>query len=208
MNVRRTTGTTAQNQANNPEQRDLLHEVRTCRLCHDVLDPNPVIQLGCRARLLIVGQAPGLKVHQTGIPWNDASGDRLRQWMGIDRETFYNPDQVAILPMGFCYPGRGRSGDNPPDKRCAPLWHPRLLALLPDLALTLYVGQYAQRHYLEDFTSLTDTVARWSEYGEARLPLPHPSPRNTLWLKRHPWFEKEVVPELQRRITGLFADHS
>ncbi len=203
MKVRPLAGTAAQNQAPNGHPCDLLHDVRQCRQCEDVLDPNPVIQLGGRARLLIIGQAPGLKVHNTGIPWNDPSGDRLRQWLGLDRTTFYDPDKVAILPMGFCYPGRGRSGDNPPDKRCAPHWHPRLLACLPNLALTLYVGQYAQKYYLDGFTSLTDTVARWADFGDARLPLPHPSPRNTLWLKRHPWFDAEVVPELQRRIRAL-----
>ncbi|MBY5992155.1 uracil-DNA glycosylase family protein [Ferrimonas balearica] len=185
---------------------DLLQAVRACTLCQDVLTPNPVVQADERARLLIIGQAPGTRVHQSGIPWDDPSGDRLRRWMGIDSERFYDPARVAIVPMGLCYPGRGRSGDKPPDPRCAPQWHPQLLARLPNLTLTLCIGQYAQKHYLSGFTTLTETVARWADWGPNRLPLPHPSPRNTLWLKRHPWFEADVVPELQRRVRQALAD--
>ncbi|MBY6018576.1 uracil-DNA glycosylase family protein [Halomonas denitrificans] len=206
MTVCPTSASAAQIPISDDSTRELIHTVRACRLCQDVLDPNPVVQLASSARLLIIGQAPGLKVHQSGIPWNDASGDRLRHWLGMDRDTFYDPSRVAIIPMGLCYPGRGRSGDNPPDKRCAPRWHPTLLAQLPNLELTLYVGQYAQKHYLEGFTSLTDTVARWAEFGPGRLPLPHPSPRNTLWLKRHPWFDDDVVPTLRQRVQRLMAD--
>ncbi|SHH98115.1 uracil-DNA glycosylase family protein [Ferrimonas marina] len=174
-----------------------------CRLCQDKLEPNPVVQMGRNARLLIIGQAPGLKVHQTGIPWNDPSGRRLRQWLGMSPEVFYDADKVAILPMGFCYPGRGKSGDNPPDPRCAPKWHATLLGQLPKIELTLLIGQYAQRHYLGKGRSLTETVQDWRACGPHRLPLPHPSPRNQLWFKRHPWFEQELVPELQRRIGQL-----
>ncbi|GAA5193710.1 uracil-DNA glycosylase family protein [Ferrimonas gelatinilytica] len=174
-----------------------------CRLCADVLEPRPVVQLGREARLLIIGQAPGLKVHHSGIPWNDASGRRLRQWLGMTPERFYDPEAVAIVPMGLCYPGRGRSGDNPPDRRCAPHWHARLLAQLPHIELTLLVGQYAQRYYLPGFSTLTESVRNWRALAPAQFPLPHPSPRNTLWLKRHPWFETELVPELQGRIRAM-----
>ncbi|GAA4900299.1 uracil-DNA glycosylase family protein [Ferrimonas pelagia] len=174
-----------------------------CRHCQDKLEPNPVTQLDGRARLLIIGQAPGLKVHQTGIPWNDPSGQRLRQWLNMPPETFYDPAHVAILPMGFCYPGRGRHGDNPPDPRCAPLWHGPILNALPNIELTLLIGQYAQRHYLASFSTLTETVQRWQTWAPSQLPLPHPSPRNNLWLRRNPWFERELIPALQRRILAM-----
>ncbi|WIO73580.1 uracil-DNA glycosylase family protein [Porticoccaceae bacterium LTM1] len=184
--------------------RQLLDEVRACQHCADLpLGPNPVVQLSSSAKLLIVGQAPGTKVHNTGIPWNDPSGDNLREWMGITREQFYDEQQVAIMPMGFCYPGKGRSGDLPPRPECAPHWHQRLRDQLPNIELTLLVGQYAQRYYLPEdgHQTLTDRVSHWQEYlTSGFLPLVHPSPRNRLWLKRNPWFLEELVPELQHNI--------
>lgn len=181
----------------------LLAEVRACRLCEDVLPlgPNPVVRASSTARLLIVGQAPGTRVHKTGIPWNDPSGDRLRDWLGWSREQFYDESMTAIVPMGFCYPGKGKSGDLPPRPECASAWHDRLLALMPHIELVLLVGQYAQKHYLDKpYGTLTETVRHFADYGPLYLPLPHPSPRNQLWLRRNPWFEREVVPELKRRV--------
>lgn len=185
-----------------------LAEARACRLCAaDLpLGPRPVLRASATARLMIVGQAPGTRVHASGIPFNDPSGDRLRAWLGIDRETFYDERRLAILPMGLCYPGQdARGADKPPMKICAPTWHPRIRPLLPKLELTLLVGLYAQARYLGPARkkSLTETVQCWRDYGPAFLPLPHPSWRNTAWLKRNPWFEAEVLPELRRRVTAL-----
>ncbi len=187
---------------------ELLCAARACRVCAAELPlgPRPVLRAGPGARLLIVGQAPGTRVHETGIPWNDPSGERLRAWLAVDRETFYDQDRIAIMPMGFCYPGRDpRGGDNPPRPECAPLWHPPLLAALPGIELTLLVGQYAQGHYLggRRRRTLTETVRAWADYGPATLPLPHPSWRNTGWLKRNPWFEAELVPDLRNRVRAL-----
>jgi uracil-DNA glycosylase len=191
----------------------LLHEVRACRLCepHLPLGPRPVLRADVRARVLIVGQAPGTRVHATGIPWNDPSGDRLRAWLAVDRTTFYDERRFAIIPTGLCYPGRGRSGDLPPRPECAPLWHPRLLRALPNVALTLLVGQYAQAHYLgaRRGPTLTATVRAWREYLPEFLPLPHPSPRNTRWLQVNPWFDREVIPALRDRVhavAGRFSE--
>jgi uracil-DNA glycosylase len=156
--------------------------------------------------MLIVGQAPGTRVHETGIPWNDPSGDRLRSWLDIDRETFYDESRIAIIPMGLCYPGRHpRGGDLPPRPECAPRWHGPLLAHLPRLQFTLLIGAFAQRYYLGDRAkkNLTETVRAWREYGPAFLPLPHPSFRNTAWLHRNPWFEDEILPYLRQRSAGL-----
>ncbi|MBI5094175.1 MAG: uracil-DNA glycosylase family protein [Candidatus Hydrogenedentes bacterium] len=183
----------------------LLSEVRACRLCAAELPlgPRPVLRARVTARVLIVGQAPGTRAHETGIPWNDPSGDRLRQWLDLDREQFYDESRVAIIPMGLCYPGRdAKGGDLPPRPECAPLWHAKLRALLPNIRLTLLVGQYAQRYYLgtRRGRSVTDTVRAWREYLPEYIPLPHPSFRNLTWLKRNPWFEAEVVPELRERV--------
>ncbi len=187
---------------------ELLDQVRACRVCaeHLPLGPRPVLRAAAGARLLIIGQAPGTKVHESGIPWNDRSGERLREWLDMEREIFYDQDRVAIVPMGFCYPGRDpRGGDNPPRPECAPLWHPPLTAALPDVELTLLVGLYAQSRYLGPRRkgSLTDTVRAWRDYGPGHLPLPHPSWRNTAWLKKNPWFEAELLPELRARIRGV-----
>jgi uracil-DNA glycosylase len=184
----------------------LLKEVRACTLCAHALPHGvrPVLQAAPSARILVVGQAPGRKVHDTGIPFNDPSGDLLRQWMGIDRDTFYDASRIAIIPMGFCYPGKGKSGDLPPRPECAPAWREKLLAQLSDIELTLVIGQYAQAWHLPDGgSSVTQTVQRWREHWPTLLPLPHPSPRNRLWLRRNPWFDEEVVPALQKRVAEV-----
>lgn len=185
---------------------DLLTSIRRCRVCEPELElgVNPVVQAHQDARLLIIGQAPGKRVHKTSVPWNDPSGDRLRQWLAIDKQTFYNEKQIAIMPMGFCYPGKGKSGDLPPRKECAPLWHKALLQALPNIELTLLIGQYAQNYYLTDKpATLTETVRHWQHWAPHYIPLPHPSPRNTLWLRRNPWFEQQTVPYIQNRVHQL-----
>ena len=182
----------------------LLKEIAACTLCSGKLPcaPRPVLAASASARLLIVGQAPGRRVQESGIPWNDASGQRLRQWLNMSPEVFYDNRQVAIVPMGFCYPGTGRNGDLPPRIECAPAWHARLLAAMPEIRLTLLIGTYAQKFYLAGraHPALTDTVAHWRDYLPAYFPLPHPSPRNTLWLKRNPWFEADIIPALRQQI--------
>ena len=182
-----------------------LREVRACQICSANLPfgPRPVLQLASTARLLIIGQAPGNKVHQSGIPWNDASGDRLRDWLKLDPSAFYDPARVAILPMGLCYPGAGESGgDKPPRPECAPLWHERLLRYLPSIRLTLLVGQFAQRHYLASTrkTSMTATVKASADYAPQFFPLPHPSWRSTVWMRKNPWFELTTIPALRRAV--------
>ncbi|MEO0998591.1 MAG: uracil-DNA glycosylase family protein [Pseudomonadota bacterium] len=186
----------------------LLREVRACRLCVDDLPhgPRPVLQYHPGARILIAGQAPGRRVHAGGVPFADASGERLRSWMGIDEATFYTAQAVAILPMGFCYPGTGSSGDLPPLPRCADTWRQRLLAGFTGLRLTLVIGQYAQRWHLpEARASVTETVAGWRDLPPAVMALPHPSPRNNRWLKKNPWFERELLPELRGRVARALA---
>jgi uracil-DNA glycosylase len=186
----------------------LLTKVRACTLCEAYLPHGvrPVLQLHPQARVLIAGQAPGRKVHESGVPFDDASGDRLREWMGVSRETFYDPKKIAILPMGFCYPGTGKSGDLPPRPECAPAWREQLLSHLDGLEVTLLVGQYAQADYLKQKQiSLTDTVLAWKSYWPKNIPLPHPSPRNNIWLSRNPWFEKELVPKLRQRVAEALA---
>lgn len=186
--------------------RVLLAEIAACTFCaaHLPLGPRPVVQAGDpRAKILIVGQAPGLKVHMSGVPFNDASGDRLRDWLGVTPAQFYDQSLFAIVPMGFCYPGRGKGGDNPPRPECAPLWHERVRATLPDIKLTLLIGTYAQAHYLgaRRKATLGDTVRAWRDYiDDGYLPLVHPSPRNQIWLRRNPWFETEIVPYLRSAI--------
>lgn len=185
----------------------LLTAVRSCRVCeaHLPLGPRPVLQAGTSARILVVGQAPGTRVHASGIPWDDPSGDRLRTWTGLDKTRFYDPSEVAIIPMGFCYPGRGQGGDLPPRRECADLWFDLLLARLPNIKLTLLIGLYAQRHFLgrRRKGTLTETVKAWREFAPDYIPLPHPSPRNTPWFQRNPWFEQDLVPALKDRITSL-----
>ena len=186
----------------------LLDEVRACRHCAGrlPLGPRPVLRARSTARLLIVGQAPGLRVHESGIPWHDASGDRLRTWLAVGRKQFYDDRHIAIVPIGFCYPGsHPNGGDAPPAKECAPLWHPRLRAELGQIELTLLVGSYAQAFYLHGRRrrTLTETVNAWNDYLPDHFPLPHPSWRNTHWLRRNPWFEETVLPELRARVHAL-----
>jgi len=185
----------------------LLTDVRACTICaaHLPQGPRPVLQADARARILIAGQAPGSKVHASGVPFDDASGERLRQWMSLSREEFYDPKLVAILPMGFCYPGTGSSGDLPPRKECAAQWRAQLLGAMPLIELTLVIGQYAMAWHLpgEATKNLTETVRAWQQHWPAVLPLPHPSPRNNIWLKANPWFELDVVPAVQARVRSL-----
>ena len=182
----------------------LLTQARACTVCapHLPHPPRPVLRASPTARLLIVGQAPGRRVHETGIPWNDPSGDRLRLWLGMTRETFYDESRIAIVPTGLCYPGTVKGSDLPPRPECAPLWHPQLRAAMPAIQLTLLIGAYAQAWYLgaRRGRTLADTVAAWRDVAPDFLPLPHPSPRNRAWFKRHPWFETDVLPMLRKRV--------
>lgn len=187
----------------------LLSEIRACQVCAANLPhgPRPVVQAGEQARLLIVGQAPGRRVHETGIPWNDPSGNRLRDWLNVSSDVFYDEQRVAIVPTAFCYPGKGKSGDLPPRAECAPLWHAPLLAALPNVELTLLIGRYAQEFFLKDNckTTLTETVAAYEEYLPNYFPLPHPSPRNQSWWKNNRWFENAVLPALRERLNLILA---
>lgn len=186
---------------------DLLQQVRACSLCETELPlgPRPVVRISPTASLLIIGQAPGTRVHASGIPWDDPSGDRLRNWLEMDKSEFYDEGHIAIVPMGLCYPGKGKSGDLPPRKECAPTWHAPLFKHLPDKKLTLLIGQYAQNYYLPDdfkrtYKTLTERVKHGHELDNDIFPLPHPSPRNQLWLKRNPWFDELVIPRLRQRL--------
>ncbi|MBM70848.1 MAG: hypothetical protein CME43_15385 [Haliea sp.] len=185
---------------------ELLAEVRDCRLCEATLPlgPRPVLQVHPEARILIAGQAPGRKVHDTGIPFNDPSGTRLRQWLGIDHDTFYDPRTVALVPMGFCYPGTGKHGDLPPRPECATTWRRPLLEQLPRMELTLVLGQYAQAWHLDGpRAGVTARVRAWRAHWPNIVPLPHPSPRNNRWLSQNPWFETELLPALQARVASI-----
>lgn len=182
----------------------LLQQIRACRLCeeHLPLGPRPVLSASGSATLLVVGQAPGTKVHASGIPWDDQSGKRLRHWLGLTPDTFYDVQQVAIVPMGFCYPGKGKTGDLPPRPECRHHWHQRLLALLPHIKLTLLIGKHAQDYFLGASAkpTLTETVRSWHEYLPAYMPMPHPSPLNQFWLRRNPWFEAEAIPYVRQLV--------
>lgn len=183
----------------------MLESIRKCRICEKHLPqgPRPVVRASNSARILIAGQAPGRRVHETGIPFNDPSGDRLREWMGINKETFYDEGRIALVPMGFCYPGTGKSGDLPPRKECAAEWRDQLMKELSSVELTLVIGQYAIDWHLgtEKEQTLTETVKQWKRWWPKLLPLPHPSPRNNLWLKRNPWFETEIIPKLRSKVS-------
>lgn len=185
----------------------LVARVRACSLCaaHLPLGPRPVFQLDPRARILIAGQAPGRKAHESGIPFDDPSGDRLRQWMGVDRELFYDATKIAVLPMGLCFPGSGRGGDLPPRPECAAAWRARLMASLPNIALTLVIGRYALDWHLPQraSASVTDAVSAWRDHWPSILLMPHPSPRNQRWLRSNAWFERDVLPRLRRRVNEL-----
>ncbi len=187
---------------------DLLVEIRACTVCEPHLPhgPRPIVRAGPEARIVIIGQAPGRRVHESGVPWDDPSGVTLRRWLGLTDEQFYDPDIVAIVPMGFCYPGSAASGDRPPRPECAPLWHDRLLDELPAERLAVIIGAYAQRRYVEDRgRNLTETVANWSSHLPDRVVLPHPSPRNRHWVTRHPWFEAETLPAVRSRIADVLS---
>ncbi len=182
----------------------LLRDIKNCTICaeHLPLGPNPVVQASEESRICIIGQAPGSKVHQTGIAWDDPSGNRLREWLDVSNQEFYNPELFALVPMGFCYPGRGKTGDNPPRPECAPTWHELLLASMPNLSLILLIGTYAQNYYLSDKNTLTQRVKEFERCPTPYFPLPHPSPRNNIWLKKNPWFQERVLPELQKSVAA------
>lgn len=184
----------------------LLSQVRSCQICEGLpLGPKPILQLSASARILIAGQAPGRITHHKGIPFDDPSGNRLREWLGVSKGEFYDASKIAIIPMGFCFPGTGKGGDLPPRTECADTWRKQLLGKLDNIELTLAIGQYALEWHINDGkkTKLTDRVAAWKNYMPNMLPLPHPSPRNNLWLKRNPWFEKDVLPALKSRVSEL-----
>jgi len=189
---------------------NLLTEIRKCQVCIESLPlgPRPILAAGKSANILIIGHAPGIRVHESGKPWDDVSGKRLREWMGISEKDFYNKNKVAIVPMGFCYPGTGKSGDLPPRPECAELWHERLLKHLTSVELTILLGKYAQKSVLGDRLqlTLTATVANWKEYRPRNLPMPHPSPRNNRWLKKNDWFESDVLPWLKRRVKKMLSN--
>jgi uracil-DNA glycosylase len=183
-----------------PDFKRLLLEIAACRICEESLPlgPRPVVQADPRARILIVGQAPGRRVHESGVPFDDPSGDRLREWLDVSKETFYDASKIAILPMGFCYPGTGKSGDLPPRPECAVAWREPLLNSLKNIQLTLVIGQYAQKWHLPVMhKNLTETVRAWRDYGPELIPLPHPSPRNNIWMKKNPWFGESLLPGLR-----------
>jgi len=187
----------------------LKAQVQNCVLCeaHLPLGPRAVVQLSSESKILIAGQAPGLKVHQSGIPFNDASGDRLREWLGVDKSDFYDDKKFAILPMGFCYPGKGKSGDLPPRPECAIAWRKQLLAELKNIELTIVIGQYAHAYHLPNANKkLTENVKNWQEFWPKVIPLPHPSPRNNIWLKRNDWFEDELLPPLKKRVNEILSN--
>lgn len=185
----------------------ILLQIKSCSVCKNYLEfgVNPVIAASEKSKIIIVGQAPGRMVHRSGIPWDDKSGDNLRKWLGMDKDTFYDADKIALIPMGFCYPGKGKSGDLPPRAECAPLWHHQLLSRMPQVELIVLVGLYAQKYYLGDRAkgSLTETVKNFRTYLPAYLPVPHPSPRNNIWQKKNEWFGEEVLPEMKKLIQAI-----
>jgi uracil-DNA glycosylase len=187
----------------------LLAEIKACKICEKqlALGANPVLAASQQSKIIIIGQAPGRIVHQTSIPWNDKSGENLRSWLGIDKTIFYDCEKIALMPMGFCYPGTGKSGDLPPRAECAPLWHHQLLALMPAVELTLLIGQYAQNYYLgaKAHSTLTETVQNYESYLPKYFPLPHPSPRNAIWQAKNEWFALDVLPKLKIKIKGILA---
>tara|TARA_Y100000310_G_scaffold343381_1_gene450742 strand:+ start:4669 stop:5283 length:615 start_codon:yes stop_codon:yes gene_type:complete len=194
-----------QTESSSNDSMDNLHsDIKQCSLCEPnlALGARPVFSAVTESKIVLIGQAPGMRVHQTGIPWNDPSGKNLRKWMNISDEDFYNPRNIAIIPMGFCYPGKGKSGDLPPRPECAPKWHKLLLNEIKEVNLTLLVGLYAQKYYLGNRVkdTLTETVKHFEEYLPTFLPLPHPSPRNNIWMKKNPWFEDMVLPQLRGEI--------
>ncbi len=182
---------------------NLLTEIQNCSICKDFLPlfPNPVLRASATAKVVIIGQAPGIRVHNTNIPWNDPSGNELRRWLNLTSESFYDTSKIAIVPMGFCYPGTGKSGDLPPRPECAPQWHQKLFDFMPNVELILLIGQYSQKYYLKSpKKNLTETVKNFEEYLPKYFCLPHPSPRNRFWMKKNYWFEEDVIPVLREKI--------
>lgn len=191
--------------------KQLLGEIQACKICeqHLPLGARPILQFHPSARILIAGQAPGRRVHESGVPFDDASGDRLREWMGITREVFYDPKKIAIMPMGFCYPGNRKSGDLPPRPECAIAWRQPLLESLNHLELILVIGRYAHAYHLDSANSkVTEAVMAWQQYWPTRIPLPHPSPRNNRWIRQNPWFEAELLPALRKRVAEILGQAS
>ncbi|MEB3209944.1 MAG: uracil-DNA glycosylase family protein [Leptolyngbyaceae bacterium] len=188
---------------------ELLNQIKACDVCKGSLPhhPRPVLAASPASKIVVIGQAPGKRVHESGVPWDDQSGMQLREWLGVTRHEFYTPENFAILPMGFCYPGKGKSGDLPPRSECAPLWHSQLLDRLTNRVLVLLVGHYAQRYYLKEAAqkTLTATVKNYNAYLPTYLPLPHPSPRNRFWFKKNEWFAENVVPELKKRVSDVLS---
>ena len=189
----------------------LLREIRKCAVCDEYLPHgvNPVLSACAKSKLIIIGQAPGRLVHESGIPWDDKSGDNLRSWLGIDKKQFYNADIIALVPMGFCYPGTGKTGDMAPRPECAPLWHNRLFEKMPNVNLVLLLGLYSQKYYLGNKTkeTLTETVQNYKNYLPSYFPLPHPSPRNNIWQVKNKWFEESVLPELQNIVNSIISEN-
>lgn len=187
----------------------LLQEIKTCRVCESQLHMgvNPVVAASRKSKIVIVGQAPGQKVHLSGTPWDDKSGENLRKWLGVDNHTFYDANKIALIPMGFCYPGKGNSGDLPPRVECAPLWHFQIFSKMPDVELVILIGLYAQKYYLGQRAkhTLTETVVNFWDYFPEYFPLPHPSPRNNIWQKKNDWFGKEVLPELKKQVQAILT---
>ncbi len=190
--------------------KDLLSQIRACRVCEAFLPHgcNPIISASLKSKIIIIGQAPGRKVHESSVPWDDKSGDNLREWLGVDKATFYNPDVFALVGMGFCYPGTGKSGDLPPRKECAPLWHPKLLDEMKEVQLIILIGQYAQNYYLgkNSKRTLTETVENYLDYLPKYFTLPHPSPRNNIWQAKNKWFTKEVLPHLKEYVGEILKE--
>lgn len=188
----------------------LLHHIKDCTICeaHLPLGARPVVTAHKESKIIIIGQAPGIKVHNSGIPWDDASGKQLRKWLDVTNETFYDTKNFAIIPMGFCYPGKGKSGDLPPRPECAPQWHQKLLKHMPNVELVLLIGMYAQKYYLKKDAkrTLTETVANFNAYLPNYMPLPHPSPRNRFWFSKNPWFETDVLPILKQKVAEIVQD--
>ena len=185
----------------------LIEEVRACKVCEPFLPlgANPIVQANPMSKIAIIGQAPGLRVHETGVPWNDASGNELRKWLNVTVDQFYNPELFALLPIGFCYPGKGKSGDLPPRKECAPLLHTSLLDEMKEIQLILLIGQYSQKYYLKNKMNknITENILNFNDYLPDYFPLPHPSPRNFIWMNKNPWFKENVLPELKNRVKNI-----
>lgn len=185
--------------------KSLLSDIRNCRVCENFITPNPILSVSKDSKIIIIGQAPGRIVHETGIPWNDKSGNNLRSWLGVDTATFYDNKIFGLMPMGFCYPGKAKGGDLPPRAECAPIWHLKIVNYTKSVELIILIGQYSQSYYLKNEVkeTLTDTIRNFQEYLPNYFVLPHPSPRNNIWMAKNKWFEKEVLPSLKNKVTAI-----